>query len=290
MEEAAARQHAKSLFPDDSGLYQVSAFARTFSLLLAFNFPAAARKRFSAQIDRVAAETGWSVRVREEPNQVALADAAIAGLPEGVRAAKNPSIFLDERAVALRVEGEPSTPDAFERAADAYRELTGFALRFETSKANASPPVKANASPPVSATAADAGKLDQSSAQQRARAAFPPEAGLYRVSALPESNTLVLAFHFPHTIRARFPEGFERVAAETGWTVTVREEPHLGALSDAADAAVPEGLRALKRPSVRHDLRKVTVRVDGSSNPDLVEASTSAFRELTGYELLLEWV
>jgi predicted metal-dependent RNase len=281
MEETAARQHAKTLFPEDSGLYQVSAYARTYSLVLAFDFPNAARKRYAAQLDRVAAETGWAVKVRDEPHQGALADAALAALPEGVRTVKQPSIFLDDRAVAVRVEGEPATPDAFERAADAFRERTGFALRFEASKKSATPPL-----PPC---VGETGKLDQSSAQQRARAAFPAEAGLYRVSALAESTTLILAFHFPDTIRARFPEGFERVAAETGWTVTVREEPNLGALSDAADAAVPEGLRALKRPSVRHDLRKVTVRVDGSSRPDLVEASAMAFRELTGYELHFEW-
>jgi uncharacterized protein len=282
MEETAARQHAKTLFPEDAGLYQVSAFARTNTLILAFDFPTSARERFAAQIERVETETGWRVTVRDEPHQAALADAALAALPTGLRATRQPSIFQDERTVTVRVDGEPESPDALASSAEAFRALTGFALRFE--------PNRASGRAPRLETLGEGARLDQASAQQFVRDAFPPEAGLYRISVLTESSTLVLAFHFPHTVRERFPESFARLERETGWTVTVREEAHLGELSDAADAALPPGLRPLKRPSVRHDLRRVTLRVEGASPPDVVEAAVAAYRGLTGYELRLEWL
>jgi hypothetical protein len=46
----------------------------------------------------------------------------------------------------------------------------------------------------------------------------------------------------------------------------------------------------VKRPSIRHDFRTVTLRVEGMARADAVESAVADFRERTGYELRLEWV
>jgi hypothetical protein len=115
---------------------------------------------------------------------------------------------------------------------------------------------------------------------------LPPATGLYRRGVLEAEQALLLAFHFPDRAEARHGAALAAIAAETGLTVRLKPEPHMGELARRAAAALPAGVAPLKPPSIRLDTREVGLKVAPGVAVD--PAAGAAFEAETGFRLALE--
>jgi Cft2 family RNA processing exonuclease len=79
-----AMGHVFTVLTDAPDLYQISADERSHTIWLAFYFPERARERYKAQLQQLARETGWQVKIDEDVQPRALLETAQRLLPDGI--------------------------------------------------------------------------------------------------------------------------------------------------------------------------------------------------------------
>lgn len=99
---------ATEMFSKVPDFYRVGVDANKGNLWLHFHFPDVARKRYSEQLDALAAETGWRVYLHPNVHQKALIEAARRLLPEGIGIVGKASIYQERRTLSLTPTGEVS--------------------------------------------------------------------------------------------------------------------------------------------------------------------------------------
>lgn len=97
------------LLPPETGLYRKGADISSRTLLLYFNFPAAATTRYRREIDELSALTGWQIKVNKNPNGEALRRLALSLLPREAKVRKGPSLRLPQRQVEIKLAGKLET-------------------------------------------------------------------------------------------------------------------------------------------------------------------------------------
>ncbi|MEW6047782.1 MAG: MBL fold metallo-hydrolase, partial [Bacillota bacterium] len=208
----------------------------------------------------------------------------MAGLPA--------PLSLDDlaRALVSHLPGGPDSPAA--RLALAWRLNTSPECfeRVELEPGRAAYRAREQAPDGPAAEEAADSRVEQNAALAEAEQLFPPDTGLYRKGADPQSGTITLYFHFPQVAEKKWQDRIAQLEAVTGWNVRVHPEAHMGVLAEAARRALPGGWVLLRNPSVDRDRRVVTVRCqvpDGATEEDFATAR-SHFREETGFDLELD--
>jgi Cft2 family RNA processing exonuclease len=265
---------------DAPDLYRRSINASSGAITLSFFFPKVAQQRYAAQLAALAQEAGVEVSVSSAPHQQALADAATALLPPGLRLLRTPSLKLDTEVVQMRCEGE-ADPATLRAAEAAFLEQTGWRLEIITS----APTVV-----PTSLTVvANPGRepVSQQEALECARTLFPGYLGCYKISVDLTSHTLTLRFYFPERAASVHAERIAQLADSTGWTIKLHPQAHQEALQRAVGEVLPESAQVEGRPSLDQGRRLVVARYRGSLTPEQVQAAQRDFAERTGWTLTL---
>lgn len=141
--------------------------------------------------------------------------------------------------------------------------------------------------------AAIMGLMDQTSALQQVDQIFEGETGLYKRGALVESNTINLAFHFPKVAQQKYGDRVAELQRVTGWNVTIKPEPHHGAITQAALDLLPSEWPVRKQPSLHLGEEKVVIHLD-MELPNTEEFKqqlaerTQQFHEMTGFHLVIQ--
>lgn len=135
--------------------------------------------------------------------------------------------------------------------------------------------------------------MEVNQARDRIVSAFPESAGLFRCSVFEAEGAMELAFHFPDAVRERHADTIASLQEQTRWQIRLRDTPHQERLAEAALAALPDGVAALKRPAIRIERREVEIEVDvppeGEADwEDGSEQARAAFAERTGFSLTLK--
>ena len=130
MEQNALLALVDEALGPESGLYKKGCRLEARELLLSFQFPDVAVRRHAAAITDLAGRSRWRVVVQPEPNQAALAAAALESLPEGWSAARAPSLRVDQKTVEVKVALQTLDPDAVSEAARRFAVSTGWTLRL----------------------------------------------------------------------------------------------------------------------------------------------------------------
>ncbi len=127
MEQNTALAKTDALFGPDSGLYRKGADREQWDLRLFFRFPDVARKRYGAQLEELARETGWAVKIHAQAHAASLEQAARQVLGPECKPLGNPSIHMEDRTVKVTVASPPLPEEEREMAAR-FEEETGFSL------------------------------------------------------------------------------------------------------------------------------------------------------------------
>src|SRR5262249_54145674 len=101
--------------------------------------------------------------------------------------------------------------------------------------------------------------------------------GLYRRSIDPQTGEVTLAFQFPDVARPRYAEARAAASAEAGVEIIISPKPHQGALVEAAQRALPEGLTLKKAPSLLVEQQTVRVTLLGAASEESLEAAQRQF-------------
>ncbi len=241
-----------------------------------------AGRRYADALAAIAEEAGVSVMIAPQPHQGVLADAALAALPQGLTAARAPSILLDERAVRIRCDGTAKQED-IDQAQTRFQAQTGWQLELALT-------FQPELAPPAEVPAGVTERLKMNLATWSAQELFGPATGCYKIGADQQAGILILRFEFPDVARTRYADQIAELARATGWQIQVHSQPHQGALDTAARAALPEGLALIGAPSLASPTREVTLRCRGEADPAAIEAARAAFAEQTGWSLVIRVV
>jgi hypothetical protein len=130
------------------------------------------------------------------------------------------------------------------------------------------------------------GPLDQQRAFDIVDRHLPKESGLYRRGLNPEAGILSLSFHFPDVAGTVQAETIAKIAAETGYEVIVKPEPHQGELAEMAYSLLPARELSPKPPVIRLETREVLLKV--LHRTVLPQEALEAFTNQTGFRLVIE--
>lgn len=171
MEQNAALALVETTFPPGSGLYRKGVERERGKIVLYFHFPQTAAEKYQKELADLAAATGWEVELHPEAHHGALNELVDRLLPEGWTLCKSPSIYREQRQVAVRcLPKEGQNPAEIARAAarfqEAFAQISGYTLVL------AQPP---GAAAPAGAASASAGVLAAPGAAEDAAA--PPAPG-----------------------------------------------------------------------------------------------------------------
>ncbi len=114
----------------------------------------------------------------------------------------------------------------------------------------------------------------------------PP--GLYRRSIDPQTGDVTLAFQFPDVARPQYAGAMAAAAAEAGVEIIISPKPHQGALVEAAQRMLPEGLTLKKAPSLMLEQQTVRLAILGTASQETLAAAQRQFKEETGWQLEYE--
>jgi Cft2 family RNA processing exonuclease len=129
MPQGEVMARASEMFSKMADFYRVGVDANRGNLWLHFHFPDIARKRYSEQLDALAAQTGWRVYLHPNVHQKALIEAARRLLPEGTGIAGKASVFQERRTLSLTPTGGVSE-EAKEEMQRWFAEETGWKLEI----------------------------------------------------------------------------------------------------------------------------------------------------------------
>ena len=268
---------------DAPDLYHRGVDPQTGTITLKFHFPAVARERYAAELERIGVETGVDVRVDPNPHQGMLAEAALALLPRGMRATKAPALHHTEQVVRVQCDGDAVDSVALETVAHRMQETTGWRLDLVL------PGQKAVASTLAAWEPQGVGvRLDATAARNLAVGRFDEESGCYKVGIDQAKHTLILRFYFPDSARAYYDEEFGYLADDTGWRITLHPEPHQAALQAEARAVLPPTLDVIGTPALHHQQRSVLARYRGEATEGELHAAQQDFAQVTGWQLTLQ--
>ncbi len=128
---------------------------------------------------------------------------------------------------------------------------------------------------------------DQETVRTRLDDLFGSDATYVRGSLYPQERRAVLRFHFPQVAGQRHADALALMAEETGWSVTLRQEPDIEALVQMVTTVLPEDVTLVTRPSVYHEARTVDARLDRALDGEECAAVERRYLEETGYTVRL---
>lgn len=271
MEQNQARETALEAFPDEARLRKVGLEIHRKRLTLTFDFPERAAQQYAEDIARLEDKTGWDVRVKPGANQQALGAVIHELLPVGARISKGPSFYINQYEVRADFEGVDDL-DALTRQ---FQDITGFRLIAsgqnggETSTSAAAPPPESD-------------QMEINAAYGIIRDALEP-LGLYKTGL--KQGQIVLTFISPQ-VGERHQEIINKLAAETGYTLTIHPHPNQQQIIQIASALAREaGWSIRKGPGIRIAQGDVTLTLAQPPDEKTLADINQRFEEETGYRL-----
>ncbi len=292
MEPNAALAFARGLFPADARLKRAGYRDAGGELVLTFDFPDTAVRRFADTLAQIERQTAWRVRVEPEANQAALAALAREVLPGDWEIVKGPSIYREEKRVALTARSGGSDLAA---ALDKYLEISGYTLGVTVlqpadgaSRAPAPPTdrvPRGTGAPPASMPEGDGAMMEINSALDLIRRTLAGST-LYRTSV--KGSEIVLAFISPQ-VGERYGADIAELARTTGRPLTLYKQPNQNAMvAVMLKLAAQAGWSIVKGPSIHMDRGEVRVALAAEPDAAARDQVATEFLDQTGYRLAVE--
>ncbi len=279
LEQNAALAIVDKLFPPSTGLYRKGAVTAERKLVLYFNFPEPAAKKYTAELEELKNKTGWAVELNPETHQGALSAAVRQIIPPEFSLTKTPGVYREAREVRILLEysGVDTHPDLVP-IAEAFKNETGYTLQISLPGviSPTPPPPEDNNRLEINATFAI---IEQLFSEARVP--------LFRKSLKQEPNGKYIELSF---ITREFGERNQAIVAiaqqQTGWPIRINPEPNQQALRELTEKLVKEISQQLfvKSWSLHRDRQEIVIKLDGQADFDRTTLQTR-FVELTGWSL-----
>ncbi|MDE2819133.1 MAG: MBL fold metallo-hydrolase [Chloroflexota bacterium] len=277
MDQNEARELAIRLLPAESRLRKVGMEIHRKRLTLTFDFPATAQRRFSGQIERLGAESGWQIQVKPTTNQLALGAVAEEIFPEGTTVKKGPAYFTDKRQVHydLLNISERQSSELRER----FREITGFDLVISNIGDAQDPAGEAALAP------ANVERMEINAAYGLIRARLKG-CGLGKTSL--KQGQIVLGFVSPQ-VGQRHQERINQLAEETGYNLVISPHPNQYEILRVANRLIAENNWMIaKGPGIHDDRGELRLEFAKPVPAAEIESFSEKLEAQTGFKLAVQ--
>ncbi len=272
-------QFVTNLFKEEPNFHKTSNKQAQRRLTLHFYFPEKA-VGYDEALEMIAAHTGWSVSISNQPNVQKLTELAGSLLPKDVEISKI-SVFPNEPRV--RIKHHPSetlTPERTLQLQKLFLEQSGRHLEFQSS---GQAPKKSEK------PASTCGMLEQNQALSLIRQSFEQKnVTLYRCGRKENGQGpyLELSFISPH-IGERYQDLIQELEHRTGWPISYRKQPNPIALIDLVKSFIPPEWGVTKQPGFHQDKNLVKLKVPTLPEPSEKERLEQLVLKATGYQLIV---
>jgi Cft2 family RNA processing exonuclease len=247
-------------------------------ILLVFAFPEAARSRLTEQFDRIAAGTGFQVRLDPETRIHELTKLLGEILPQGLRLARNPSFFPERKAMVVRVEDDDVARILSEKA-DWFRGETGIDLTVEMVEAVS--PIPASGLSRIDTN----GRMEINAAYQLIDSEFRAFPGVLLKrgkKAHAVGEFVELSFVTPKA-GERYRETITWLERATGWEIRISRAVNQNVLCQMlAEILRPHGT-IQGNPSIHAIRKQIVVRMKPIPSPESLAEILCGFQRETGF-------
>lgn len=274
--QALARDTAMSIFPPEANLRKVGMDTNRFILILHFDFPQVAVKKYAKLIEQISINTGWRTDVKMTINQQALGATLNKILPPDNHLTKSPSYHLDKNEVHITVNANFASYDI----SQTFYDLTGVKLIIQR---QGEPKVTTDAADSDSSVMASGQKMEINQAYGLIRSHLDAH-GLYKVGL--KAGRIALSFISPQ-VGERHMETIQSIAEQTGYELFINPHPNQQAILQlATELALNNNLFIKKGPSIFIQRGEVSISTAPEATDNQREEMARAFIEATGYQLV----
>ena len=280
MEVNAMLRLVDAFFPPATGLYKKGARFEEKKTMLYFNFPPAAIRSLTEEIETFEQETGWKVEVNTECNPGA-AEQLINSLM-GAQVGEKISYYRTEGVFQVTVDKLPGNAAEI---IENFHQLTGLALRIVNKGAHPKP-VQADIT---------AGQMEQNQTFALIDQYFSDKPHkIYKkgIKLKDGKPGIELSFITPNAGRL-YEDDINRLIEKTRWSMWINKEANQHELLKAAKELFVERNIAVKKLSYLPEKACIQVACDGSAASiadwhDAWEEISDTFGKLTGAQLILK--
>jgi len=286
LEQNTARQLALAAFPAEAQLRKVGIEVARRRLTLTFDFPDRAATAYAEQIDQLADDSGWEVKLTQEVNQQALGAALIDLLPAGTRIVKGPSYHIGRHEVAAALSGALDRDNQNSLTA-AFFDRTGFRLLLPRSAATtpvngAMSGTTASGQSMISDPSLNQPRVEINAAYGRIKQALG-EYGLYKTGL--KGSQIMLSFISPQ-VGLRYQTIIDQLATETGYSLILSDQPNQGAILIIANRLARDaGWQLAKPPGLHINEGTVSMKLSAIVSVDSIASVDAVLQTETGYRL-----
>jgi uncharacterized protein len=271
LEQNEVHELALNFFPAEASLRKVGMDINRNRLLLYFDFPQAAERLYTEEIEELIEKSGWDVKIMPQVNQQALSLALDKLLPEGARISKGPSYYMDKREVQAELVGMDSA--AIEQLRRDFMRNTDFKLIVTERKDLQASNITA---------VAEGSQLEINHAYAVIRHALEP-LGMYKSGY--KQGGIALSFVSPQ-LGERYADEIKQLARQTGYTLTIHQYPNQQKILEVAKKlALNAGWSISKGPSIFVDRAVVGISLAQAPEPEQAAAVMQELETQTGYRL-----
>ncbi|CAK0749250.1 conserved hypothetical protein [Gammaproteobacteria bacterium] len=267
---ATANEH----FPPQARLRKSGYRLAEHILSLTFDFPDAARERYSDLIVSLQETTGWQVEIAPETNHSALSTLVREVLPADRQIVKGPAIYREQKRVAVTLSStEDANSSGISKALEVFKNISGWELTIAgTAPSEVAPMPVLSAGPQMEINAAFShikSMLDGTT--------------LYRTSL--KEGAILLSF-LSYQVAKRHQGKIDAVAKQIGWPLCINPQPNQIAILEIARALLAKnGLVIRKGPSIYCEKSEVSVVLTGAAKSGILAEIMESFQFQTGFYL-----
>jgi Cft2 family RNA processing exonuclease len=277
LEQNLMLSRVDEFFTAQDGLYKKGLNIEEHIVILYFDFPEVAERRFAGRITDLVDGTGWRVSISPNGNQQAFELLARRLLPKALILVRSPAIHLEKKEVILAVQGRISAAeqDLIERQ---FWQESGFTLFLKEQLAVSS----------VYSEKRDGNnKMEINSTYALISDKFAGAAHLpYKKSKKSGVNGefIELSFISPE-IGSRYQDRCREIERLSGWSLDINKEPNQNDIIKVARQLIRPEWQLQKVPSFLKAERKIKVKLGQIPDATRWQEAQSAFLEQTGYQL-----
>lgn len=274
----AVSELVRETFKDPSwGFYKAGQNQGARIVTLNFHFPDVVKPKIGEIVERLEKDTGWKMKIKEQPHSEALGLRAMDALPEKLRAGvPTPSIHLVQKQVQLKLPGPVPVAmfkEVEERQAAFLRD-TGFVLILKNTGAAPPPEPKPNAG--VAPTAMNMAKAREVALKMTEALPVP----VLKVSF--KNGVMVLVF-VTWEIGEQHRQVLDNISSVTGWDVDVHPNPNQQAMQALLRQFLEPGQNL--KISLRSGEKVLQIQVSGTISPEKKARMTETFFLQTRWRL-----
>ncbi|MFP4017403.1 MAG: MBL fold metallo-hydrolase [Halanaerobiales bacterium] len=276
-----------TIFPPEAGLYKRGARIENNIVLLNFNFPTIAEKKYSKEIEELKVRTGWEVEINEDCNLMALEELVYKLIPAEIDVRKI-SYYREKGSCELSLDAKALTlgENTLEEIINEFVAISGVELIISTPEGEIG-----DSKDSIALKEIDENKMmEQNQAFSYIDDAFIAlDVKIYKKSRKVANGIPYIEIYF---ISPEFGERYQDVVKEleedTGWNIRIGRTPIQNEIIKIVKRmAIKYDINLKKNPGLYADKAEIKLIIEDELDADKFAEFKNKIKDMTAYEIVL---